>query len=237
MNRCIAMACLFLAFGVAFALAATLAAAEEPLDGEAALVASQNNMKRIMIAMQNHHDMMKAFPAAIMTEKGKPLLSWRVTLLRLFEDPRVQQLYNEFHLDEPWDSEHNKKLIERMPEVYQSPLSKLNDGRTVYLTPRGKATAFPGERAVRIRDIIDGTSKTLGLLEVDDARAVIWTKPDDYELDPQKPKDGLGGQNAEGFLAAFLDASVVLVPNTIDDDTLNKLFTHQGREPVQFDRQ
>ncbi len=28
-------------------------------------------------------------------------------------------LYNEFRKDEPWDSEHNKKLIERMPETYR----------------------------------------------------------------------------------------------------------------------
>ena len=30
-------------------------------------------------------------------------------------------LYKEFHLDEPWDSEHNKKLIEKMPPALASP--------------------------------------------------------------------------------------------------------------------
>ena len=35
--------------------------------------------------------------------------------------PFVEQrrLYDEFHTEEPWDSPHNRKLIARMPEVYE----------------------------------------------------------------------------------------------------------------------
>ncbi len=59
---------------------------------------------------------MGAFPtAAILDKNGKPLLSWRVALL-----PYIEQdaLYRQFKLDEPWDSEHNKKLIAQMPKIY-----------------------------------------------------------------------------------------------------------------------
>jgi hypothetical protein len=45
---------------------------------------------------------------AIYSKDGKtPLLSWRVAIL-----PHLGQeaLYKEFKLDEPWDSENNKKL-------------------------------------------------------------------------------------------------------------------------------
>ena len=31
---------------------------------------------------------------------------------------RQHDLYKRFHLDEPWDSEHNKKLLEKMPEIF-----------------------------------------------------------------------------------------------------------------------
>ena len=31
------------------------------------------------------------------------------------------ELFKEFKLDEPWDSEHNKKLLARMPKVYAIP--------------------------------------------------------------------------------------------------------------------
>ena len=32
-----------------------------------------------------------------------------------------EKLYKEFHLDEPWDSDHNKMLIPRMPKVFVVP--------------------------------------------------------------------------------------------------------------------
>ena len=32
-----------------------------------------------------------------------------------------KRLYDQFHLDEPWDSEHNKPLAAKMPAVYSSP--------------------------------------------------------------------------------------------------------------------
>jgi len=36
-------------------------------------------------------------------------------------------------LNEPWDSEHNKKLIAKMPPVYVRPGSQAGEGKTVYL--------------------------------------------------------------------------------------------------------
>ncbi len=75
-------------------------------------VRSINNLKQIGLAMHNYHDTHRSFPTVANFDKaGKPLLSWRVQLL-LFLDQA--ELYKEFHLDEPWDSEHNKKLIAKM---------------------------------------------------------------------------------------------------------------------------
>src|SRR5205807_5126217 len=97
-----------------------LAAALVP--GAAGRVQSTNNLRQIAIAMHSYHGTHNEFPAAYSTSKdGKPLLSWRVEIL-----PYIEQgaLFNEFHLDEPWDSEHNKKLIERMPTIFAAPGSK-----------------------------------------------------------------------------------------------------------------
>ena len=96
---------------------------------------SMNHLKEIGIAMHNYNDAHKQFPDhAIRDKSGKSLLSWRVALLPYLDNG----LYKEFHLDEPWDSEHNRKLIERMPAVYRSPDSlQLPAGRTpAYLVPR-----------------------------------------------------------------------------------------------------
>ena len=54
-------------------------------------------------------------PAAICDKDGRPLLSWRVAILPYIDQ---EDLYKQFHLDEPWDSPHNRSLIEKMPGTY-----------------------------------------------------------------------------------------------------------------------
>ena len=48
-------------------------------------------------------------------------LSWRVDLLRIGGGKEGQTLQKKFHLDEPWDSLHNKDLITEIPFIYQDP--------------------------------------------------------------------------------------------------------------------
>ena len=83
---------------------------------------SMGRMKLINLAMLSYENSQGAFPPrAIFDKSGKPLLSWRVQILPYIEEAR---LYEEFHRDEPWDSDHNKKLIPRMPKIYAAPDSK-----------------------------------------------------------------------------------------------------------------
>ena len=59
-------------------------------------------------------------------------------------------LFKQFHLDKPWDSAHNKKLISQMPAVYLCPTLKGKDsGLTSYLAPVGEATTFRAARVLR----------------------------------------------------------------------------------------
>jgi Protein of unknown function (DUF1559) len=192
---------------------------------------SMNNLRQMTLAMHNYHDTYGKFPAAYTVDKDdKPLLSWRVHIL-----PYIEQdaLYKEFHLDEPWDSEHNKKLIPRMPKVYLSS-DKLLEGMTGYVAPIGDATIFPGKDAVKITDITDGTSNTVILMEADEKNSVIWTKPDDLKVDPKKPEAGLAVRDGKGYLMAFADGSVRMVSKTVDKKTLWAIFTRNGGEPVDL---
>jgi hypothetical protein len=192
---------------------------------------STNNLKQIALAMHNYLSVYKTFPAAYAASKdGKPLLSWRVLILPYIEEG---QLYSEFHLDEPWDSDHNKPLIAKMPKIYAAPGSKAAaEHKAVYLVPHGDDTIFPDGKATRIQDITDGTSNTLLVVEASDKRAVIWTKPDDYEVDFKQPKAGLVGLRKGGFLAAFADGSVHFLKDSIDTETLKALFTRDGGEVI-----
>ena len=204
---------------------------------------SGNNLKQLGLAMHMHHDTYKALPAAhSLTKDGKPALSWRVHVLPFIEQ---QRLYDQFHLDEPWDSEHNKKLIDKMPPTYRDPRSRAGEGMTTYLAVTGKRGAIvapaesekgkPIPKGDSFAEITDGTSNTIMIVEASDERATIWTKPDDYEPDPKDPLKGLLNRGAAGFQAAFCDGSVHFLSKSIDLETLRRLYMRNDGQPIQTD--
>ena len=87
---------------------------------------SKDNLMHIAIAMHGYDGENKHFPLPASTSpQGKPLLSWRVRILPFLGQ---DALYRQFHLDEPWDSPHNRTLIDKMPAVYCLPISKSAGG-------------------------------------------------------------------------------------------------------------
>ncbi|MBL7041977.1 MAG: DUF1559 domain-containing protein [Pirellulaceae bacterium] len=209
---------------------ATPSAPSPAADEAARNIQSTNNLKRFGVAIHNYHDVYTRFPPSYSTDKdGKPLLSWRVLVLPYVEQ---QTLYDQFRLDEPWDSKHNKELIAKMPSIFRPPNSKAELGKTNYLGVSGPQGIFPGQDKVAIRDVTDGTSMTVMIVEASDESAVIWTKPDDFVPDAKDPKKGVLGLWKGGFYACFTDGSVQRLKETIDNDTLRALFTRNGAEPL-----
>jgi len=167
---------------------------------------SVNNLKQFGLAMHSYADKYKTFPPrAILSTDGKPLLSWRVALLPFLD---ANDLYKEFHLDEPWDSEHNRALIDRMPALFRSPLSSAAAGRTTYLAPIVPKGIFGGPAGMKIKEIIDGLSNTILLVEMDDDHAVVWTKPEDIDVDPREPSKGMIVGPGKSLIALIADGSV-----------------------------
>lgn len=182
---------------------------------------SINNLKQIMLALHNYHDTHRKFPASYSTDdEGTPLLSWRVHVL-----PYVGQsgLYDQFHLDEPWDSEHNRQLIQQMPPAFRSPHSSAEPGKTTYLAVRGEDCVMEGDEGIGIAEIRDGTSNTIAVVEVDDAHAEIWTKPADFEPNWDQPFQGLAVRGGS-VLAAFCDGSVQRLPAQLPPEITKNLF-------------
>jgi multidrug resistance efflux pump/WD40 repeat protein len=171
-------------------------------------------------------------PAATFDKEGKPLLSWRVQLL-----PFVGQevLYKEFHLDEPWDSEHNKTLLSKMPKVYVRPDGKGNPGETNYLGFVGNGAFFDGKNGLRYpQAFTDGTSNTIMIVEA--AKAVPWTKPEDLPFDPAKPPPRIGnrGDGSDVFRVAMCDGSVHTFSNNMKPETLKAFITRDGDEIIDW---
>ena len=214
-------------------LGVTLMDSIQRVRSAAARTQSANNLKQIALAMHNFHDTYGAFPPhAIYGKDGKALLSWRVQILPFIEQ---QELYKQFHLDEPWDSPHNKKLLEVMPKVYAVPVdekaSKAHE--THYLGFVGKGAFFTGKKGIRIADITDGTSNTILVAEA--AKSVPWTKPDDLPFEAGKPLPKLGAFWPNGFQAAFCDGSVRMLRKDISEKTLRAVITINGGEVLGDD--
>ena len=185
--------------------------------------------------MLNYHDTHKQHlpPAAIYDANGRPLLSWRVAILPYLDE---NELYKQFHLDEPWDSPHNRKLIEKMPAVYADPDPKLRqlarEGKTTYQVPAAAETAFHDNLGTPYRDVKDGTANTILIVEVEPPRAAVWTKPADWEVDLQNPRKGVERTDRPFFTAGFADGHVAAIPVVADAAKLRAGLTRAGGEEV-----
>jgi hypothetical protein len=175
-------------------------------------------------------------PAAVCGPDGRPLLSWRVLLLPYLEE---QALYKEFKLDEPWDSEHNLRLVERMPKTYEAPWKKyvhVPPHHTVLHVFVGKGAAFEWNRGLRLKDDFpDGTSNTL--LFVEAGPPVPWTKPEEIVFESGHPVQ-LRGLFRDGFRAATVDgAGYKLIRHDADEALLRASITRNGGEntPLVWD--
>jgi RNA polymerase sigma factor (sigma-70 family) len=198
----------------------------------AAHTRSLNNLRQIVLAMIFYHDVHKCMPAPAITDAaGKPLLSWRVALLPGLDE---QALYDQFHLDEPWDSPHNRKLLPRIPRAYEPVLkSSARPGETYYQVFVGKGTAFEPDQRLRLPDSFpDGTSKTLFVVEA--GEAVPWTKPVDLPYAPDRPVPKVGGQFTDEFGAALGDGSARLLPKAMPSTLLRALITRNGGERIDW---
>lgn len=194
---------------------------------------SANNLRQMGIAMHNYNSVNNnRIPAraAINGKDGQPLLSWRVALLPYLEQ---DNLYRQFHLDEPWDSPHNKALIPVLPRVFVHPSadpSVAAQGMTHYRAVTGPMSAFEPCNGVPPgipQSIPDGTSNTIMLAEATDP--VIWTKPDELAFEPGGPLPRLGLSPGRPFQVLMWDGSVRSVSPSVSRATLeNALMANDG---------
>ncbi len=206
------------------------AAASAKVKGEVSKSQSKNNMKQIGIAFHNFYDVYQKFPGSSNNKegagnsRGKPIqpFSWRVALLPFIEQ---FELFEDYRFDQPWDSESNLQLIDRMPEIYRSPRAPAGQasGLTNYLGYATGQSALGKEGGIAIRDIRDGTSNTLLVIETKES--VPWTKPQDLEnsLDV--------ASFFEPVLYLMADGSV-REASKLDPEYLKKIITRDGGEVI-----
>ena len=192
---------------------------------------ASNNLKQIGLAMHNYHATYNRLPPRAITDaEGNPLLSWRVSLLPFLEQ---QALYDQFHLDEPWDSPHNLPLSEIVVPTYVDPSAAYLGNRTVFSSPDGAETMLGEVGQDRsFADIRDGVSNTLMVVEVAPEQAVVWSQPEDVTLLPTDPLADTGSVHQGGFHVVMGDGAVKFITNSINTDMFNALVTPNGREVI-----
>jgi hypothetical protein len=205
-------------------------ALENALEGARQRLQTRRNLHTLMIGLQKYADKNGGNlpPPALIDTNGKRMLSWRVLILPYLGDDK---LYEAFHRDEPWDSEHNKKLLAKMPSVFASPAADgRGEGDTYYQAIVGPGAAFEEGKQMRYpADFPDGTSNTIGLIEA--ATPVPWTKPEDVTFDPTKTL----AIPSRDFYAAFMDGGCTLLSKDADETQLRNLITRAGGEVIASD--
>lgn len=189
------------------------------------------HMKQILLAFHNWHSTNGKFPpAANYGSDGKPKLSWRVALLPYLDS---NDLFNKFHLNEPWDSPHNKALIAYMPEVFQTPdLPPVAPGYTRIRGFAGKGAMFEEPGGTDLSQVTDGTSNTLLITVANDA--VPWTQPAELAFAEYQPLlPALDHSDPHGYTLGMTDGSVRSL-STMSEPFLRSLITRNGGEVIQW---
>ena len=156
-----------------------------------------------------YYEKNQQFPMDILDAEGKPLLSWRVALLPLMG---LEDLYNKFKLDEPWDGATNKELVNSMPMIFLPLASDVAPPKTIVRRFNSVGTPL-SNRDLKVEDL-KSPQTTLQFVAVSPNHAVEWTKPDPLEFNSDNIVDIVGNP----LLGITFSRQVCLIPMLPEND-------------------
>ena len=200
-----------------------------------------DNLRQIAAAMASYNGEYENLPPPFIADaNGKPMHSWRVLLLPYLGQ---QKLYDEYRFDEPWNGPNNKKLHERIVDVYCCPQDhQINPWNTAarqtsYVVIVGPGTAFPGGRKrVSMAEVAnwDGASNTILVAEVHSS-GIHWMKPRDLDFATMdfringKRGASIASKHASGAMVVMVDGSVQFLDDTMPPKEVKQLTTVRDR--------
>ncbi|MCI0376444.1 MAG: DUF1559 domain-containing protein [Gemmataceae bacterium] len=174
-------------------------------------------------------------PPYLADDEGRPMHSWRVLLLSFLEQ---QELFQQYDFSEPWDGPNNRKLADRMPQLFCFPgTHQPGNTMTNYFAVIGPRTAWPGSKKVILKDVKDGSSNTILIVESQSAR-IHWMEPRDlsFETVNMEKSDPAGVNSPYGPPAvAMLDGAVQSLNLGLKPATLRAMLTIDGGEELRHD--
>lgn len=190
----------------------------------------RGRLKQLGLALHSYHDQYQCLPPAyVLGPDGKKWHSWRVLVLPFLGE---ETLYSEYRLDEPWNGPNNSQLMNRMPDVFGSPLGdRTGPGTAHFLAIVGRKSAWPEYLSLSFSEFTDGKSNVLLLVESADSD-IAWLEPRDLSV-----KQMLKLSHAESgprcvaripgnpFLGLLADGAVKSLSNSLAPDVLGGLVT------------
>ena len=204
----------------------------QPMAGESSRqVYCRNTLQQIGLALHNYHQQCHQFPYPYTVDKdGRPLHSWRVTLLPFLEN---NDLAHKLKQDEPWDSPHNRSLVDsdRAWEKFHCPSDEKEDETTRYETSYvmvvDRHSGLRGSKNSHDIQTEDNSCDKIIVIEVCDS-GIHWAEPRDLYLDEvslhinDKHRKGIASNHVGGAFVLFGDGRVEFLNDSTDSKVLAK---------------
>ncbi|HZL89303.1 MAG TPA: DUF1559 domain-containing protein [Pirellulaceae bacterium] len=203
----------------------------------------RDNLRQIAAAMTAYEIRYESLPPPYIADaQGRPMHSWRVLILPELGE---QELYDQYHFDEPWDGPNNRQLHDRIVDVYRCPQDHPNRWNTAarqtsYVVIAGPGTIFPGGRKkMSVAQIAngDGCSNTLLVVEIHDS-GIHWMEPRDLDLATMdfqingKRAASISSNHEGGVMVAMVDGFVRYLDERTPPNVVRQLITYKDRQPL-----
>lgn len=194
-----------------------------------------NNLREIALALNAYHDAHGTYPPAYLADaKGKPTHSWRVLVLPFLGQ---QELFDEYDFSQPWNGPANRRLLERMPNVYRCPAEENRASTdTSYAMIVAAGTISDGPTGAARTEISDGTGKTLLVVESSPS-GIAWLEPRDldgnritYVVNDPQQAGGIRSRHPDEANAVTCSARSVTLSNASDEEQVKADTTIAGGE-------
>ena len=196
------------------------------------------NLRRITLAMLIYERQHGALPPAYTVDAaGNPLHSWRVLLLPYLGE---KTLYDRIRLNEPWNSEHNRRFHDLAPAIYQCPSTQLTSGQTTYSVVVGESSAFQAAKGKPLGDLgmnlilVIEREQSIGWMEPASEMAEVVAREGINRIDEASRRigHGIGSPHPGGLDVGFRDGGVQFIAETIESGLLKGLLDGTTEEWV-----
>ncbi len=196
-----------------------------------------NNLREIALALNAYHDAHGTYPPAYLADtKGKPMHSWRVLVLPFLGQ---QELFDEYDFSQPWNGPANRRLLDRMPDVYRCPAEEnLASTDTSYAMIVAAGTISDGPTGKSRKEITDGAGKTLLVVESSPS-GISWLEPRDldgdkitYVVNDSQQPGGIRSRHPDEANAVTCSARSVTLSSANDEEQVKADTTIAGGESL-----